>query len=89
MQQQAASDKCPLEIELCNGDQVKLVSGLRADKDFVTCLMKGRGKTFGSWLFARRSYPPRSYQATHCPLLLNPLCSCRFQVHGEWLTDNT
>jgi hypothetical protein len=50
-------------MELCNGEQVGLASGLRADLDFVTYLMKGHGKTFGSWLFARRAYPPRSYQA--------------------------
>jgi hypothetical protein len=48
-------------MELCNGEQVGLVSDLQADLDFVTFVMKGRGKTFGSCLFARRAYSPRAY----------------------------
>jgi hypothetical protein len=83
---QAASNRCSLEMELCNGDQVELVSGLRADNDFVTCLMKGRGKTFGSWLFVRRSYPPALLSGTSPPTLAVHADGSRAM---DWLTDDT
>jgi hypothetical protein len=62
-------------LQLSNGERVGIECGIEAKGNFVMYVLEGRGRVFGTWLFARKPAAHSHYQVRP-PCVCACVCAC-------------